>query len=169
MAGDRRAHKFPETCDTETPNLFNLMMKNRPSATLVSLIVLLFSLPPGVCVPPTYLERIQSLIGTMTYDRVLDPFTSICYSFSLVRLRIGSRAEKMRRKIVEFLTSRVIFVPWTRFTKVAAICSGVMSRGNMGKRLKLEIRIYSLASNITDCYTRNLLCTDNLNTWYSVV
>lgn len=41
-----------------------------------------------------------------------------------------------------------------------------MSRGNMGKRLRLETRIYSSASDIMDCYTRNLLSTDNLNIWY---
>lgn len=65
--------------------------------------------------------------------------------FFLFRVRpwIGEHTEKTRWEIAEFLTRWVIPVPWTRFTKVAAICSGVMSRGNMGKRLRLETRIYS--------------------------
>ncbi|KYM83428.1 Uncharacterized protein C21orf63 like protein [Atta colombica] len=68
MAGDRCAHKFPETCDTETPNLFNLTMKNRPFATPISLIVLLFSLPLGTRDED---GRYQDNVATMSRSTLL--------------------------------------------------------------------------------------------------
>lgn len=101
----------------------------------------------------------------------LRPYSwSFCAVHSYVRFFlfprpwIPNRIGKAKWKIAECLTRRVISVPWTRFTKVAAICYGVMSRGNMGKRLRLETRIYSLVSDIMDRNTRNPLSTNNLNT-----
>jgi len=83
--------------------------------------------------------------------------------FLLFRLWIVHIVGKTKWKITGCLARGVIPVPWTRFTKVATICSGVMSRGNMGRRLRLETKIYLLMSDIMDRNIRNLLSTNKLN------
>lgn len=104
---DRQAHKFParDTCDTMAPNLFNLAMKNRPFATLVSLVVLLFLFT--WCLSSGRYPRPHR---AMTYDpRILDLLPTVS-PFS--RARDGRENGERKKKIAEFSGGRVISVPW---------------------------------------------------------